>query len=170
MSNTAKALESCVTVSAPLCGSREMRNVPSTHPATVNPPAGERSRNSTASAPELNLGVPSTVAVRCPERPPGRRTVIVPGKFPFRVSRTSNVVSVQIEPFSQRDSPPAQRTRATASDSAASRSRLIRASVVARTAGKNRSAGRREKIIRILFLINAPRWRRSRRPYRFPDL
>ena len=37
-SNTAKALESWVTVSRPVCGSRAMRNVPSTQPATENPP------------------------------------------------------------------------------------------------------------------------------------
>jgi hypothetical protein len=42
------------------------------------------------------------------------------GKFPFMVSTTSNVATVQMEPSSQRDSAPAQRTRATASDPAAS--------------------------------------------------
>ena len=81
VSNTAKALESCVTVSLPVRGSREIRKVPSTQPATVNPPAGDRSRNTTASSPGLNLGVPSTVAVRCPTRPPGKRTAISPGKL-----------------------------------------------------------------------------------------
>ena len=120
VSNTAKALESWVTVSRLVRGSRVMRNVPSTQPATENPPERDRSRNTMASSPGLNFGVPSTVAVRCPTRPPGRRTVTCAGKLPFIVSTTSNVVTVQIAPFSHRDSAPAQRTRATLSAAAAS--------------------------------------------------
>ena len=97
-SNTAKALESCVTLSTPVRGSREMRKVPSTHPATAYPPACDSFQEQNASS-LTEVGVPSTLAVRCPTRPPGKRRVITSGRLPFIVSSTSAVVTVQMVRF-----------------------------------------------------------------------
>ena len=107
-SNTAKALESCVTVSLRVRGSREIRNVPSTHPATVNPPARDplQKYDGVVSRIEFGRALDGGCQMRRRARPASEP------QFPWAncpscVSTTSTVVIVQIAPFSQRDSAPA---------------------------------------------------------------